>query len=202
MSTAKRLTDRKRDAILEAGIAAFGELGFDNASMDAISQRAAVSKRTVYNHFASKDALFEAIVKRLKENAHDAVPLAYSDDSPLSEQLEQFCLRVIAFHCRPDSRTLGRVLISRFIRAPELGREMFGKVKIFEGSLCDWIVAAQKAGRLKKFDVRMGARQLLALLESFCIWPQLLVGEPNPTPKRRKEITTSAIQMFLSSYRM
>ncbi|WP_390888393.1 TetR/AcrR family transcriptional regulator, partial [Leclercia adecarboxylata] len=50
-----RLTDRKRAAILEAAVAEFRAFGFAGTSMDRIAATAEVSKRTVYNHFASKD---------------------------------------------------------------------------------------------------------------------------------------------------
>ncbi|MFJ9692827.1 TetR/AcrR family transcriptional regulator [Kitasatospora sp. NPDC101183] len=48
----------KRRAITEAATRVFGREGFVRASMDAIAAEAAVSKRTVYNHFADKETLF------------------------------------------------------------------------------------------------------------------------------------------------
>ena len=52
----------KRAAILEAAMALFPERGYEGVSMDAIAQQAGVSKLTVYNHFADKEALFAAAV--------------------------------------------------------------------------------------------------------------------------------------------
>ena len=43
-----RLTDRKREAIIQAAIAEFRDNGFKVTSMDRIAARAEVSKRTVY----------------------------------------------------------------------------------------------------------------------------------------------------------
>ena len=57
-----RLTDRKRDAIVQAAIGEFREHGFNGTSMDRVAAAADVSKRTVYNHFPSKEELFEAIL--------------------------------------------------------------------------------------------------------------------------------------------
>ncbi|MET0129737.1 MAG: helix-turn-helix domain-containing protein, partial [Stenotrophomonas chelatiphaga] len=62
-----RLTDRKRAAILDAAVAEFRAFGFAGTSMDRIAATAEVSKRTVYNHFASKDELFTAILWQLFE---------------------------------------------------------------------------------------------------------------------------------------
>src|SRR6218665_1327929 len=88
-----RLTDRKREAILRAAVAEFREFGFAGTSMDRIAATAEVSKRTVYNHFASKDELFTAILWQLFEasQALDVVP--YDPAQSLREQLLVFAQR-------------------------------------------------------------------------------------------------------------
>ena len=58
MTAPLRLTDRKREAIIQAAIEAFRADGFEATSMDKIAAKAEVSKRTVYNHFPSKEELF------------------------------------------------------------------------------------------------------------------------------------------------
>src|SRR5512133_831632 len=52
----------KRRKILSGAREVFAELGFERASVDVIAARAGVSKATVYNHFADKQALFVAAV--------------------------------------------------------------------------------------------------------------------------------------------
>lgn len=195
-----KLTDRKRADILDAAIACFSENGFDNASMDAIASQANVSKRTVYNHFSSKDTLFMAIVNKLKENATLAVPLIYRGDEPLGPQLARFCHGVIKFHCQSESRALARILISRFIRSPQLGHEMFGNGRIFEMRISQWIVAAQADKRLVDFDISLGSKQLIAMLEGSCVWPQLILNAPNPNEAQQNKIVDSIVTMFLNTY--
>ncbi|XZE22586.1 TetR/AcrR family transcriptional regulator [Pirellulaceae bacterium SH449] len=198
---ADKLTDRKHADILDAAIVCFSESGFDNTSMDAIAGKANVSKRTVYNHFESKDVLFTAIVNKLKENASRAVPCVYVAGKALAPQLESFCHAVIEFHCQNESRALARILISRFIRTPQLGNEMFGNGKVFESALSRWIQAAHDDNRLIDFDFILGAKQVLAMLEGFCVWPQLIVNAPNPNPNEREHIVSSIVSMFLNTYR-
>lgn len=58
-----RPRDPKRlQKIFEAASQQFLEHGYDRVSMDAVASAAGVSKMTLYNNFASKDALFEACV--------------------------------------------------------------------------------------------------------------------------------------------
>jgi AcrR family transcriptional regulator len=52
---------RNRDRVLEAARAAFAAEGSD-ASLDEIARGAGVGAGTVYRHFATKEALFEAVV--------------------------------------------------------------------------------------------------------------------------------------------
>jgi TetR/AcrR family transcriptional regulator of autoinduction and epiphytic fitness len=61
----QRLTDRKREAIVRAAVEEFRASGYEATSMDRIAEVAGVSKRTVYNHFPSKEALFSMILEEL-----------------------------------------------------------------------------------------------------------------------------------------
>jgi AcrR family transcriptional regulator len=50
-----------RAAILNAGRLLFGERGFAATTMDDIAEQARVAKGAVYHHFATKEAVFEAM---------------------------------------------------------------------------------------------------------------------------------------------
>ena len=200
MPTQSRLTDRKRAAILTAAVQVFHDHGFDNASMDHIAEVAEVSKRTVYNHFESKEKLFVAIVDQLKSNAHAAAPISYAEERPLDEQLTTFLRSVIDFHSRPESRRLARVVVSKLLSDPTLAQELFGNAKIFEETLLQWMNQAQEANRLKSFNTAIVARQVLAMLETFCIWPQLLRDAEPPNTKLRNQVVHEATSMLLSCY--
>ena len=53
--------------ILEAARSHFYAHGLERASVDAIAAAAGVSKMTIYSHFASKEGLFEAMVRERTE---------------------------------------------------------------------------------------------------------------------------------------
>ena len=55
--------------------------------MDRVAASAGVSKRTVYNHFPSKEALFAQILQQLSERIAEELDLAYRGDRPLRTQL-------------------------------------------------------------------------------------------------------------------
>jgi AcrR family transcriptional regulator len=50
------------DKVLRAALGLFGERGIDATSMDAIAQASGVSKATIYNHWADKEALLMEVM--------------------------------------------------------------------------------------------------------------------------------------------
>src|ERR1700751_1856434 len=64
--------------VIDAALELFGERGIDAASMDAIAQASGVSKATIYNHWAGKEALLMEVmefihgVNRQPERIHTA----------------------------------------------------------------------------------------------------------------------------------
>ena len=67
MATPKR-TERSRLLILDAADAAFREMGFAATSVEAIANRAGLTRKTVYNLFASKDEIASQLIARVEAN--------------------------------------------------------------------------------------------------------------------------------------
>jgi AcrR family transcriptional regulator len=79
----ERKKDRRREGILGAARSAFGELGFEAASMAAIAERADLGVGTLYNYFPSKgDLLLGLIASRsggIEAAMDEALERAYTD---------------------------------------------------------------------------------------------------------------------------
>jgi AcrR family transcriptional regulator len=56
-------TETRRNVIVEAAVELFKEKGYERASMNELARRLGGSKATLYGYFASKEALFVAVVK-------------------------------------------------------------------------------------------------------------------------------------------
>ena len=65
-------------AILDAAAGEFGERGFHDASISAITRRAGVALGSFYTYFDSKDAVFRALVRDLSDQVRDRVAPAIS----------------------------------------------------------------------------------------------------------------------------
>src|SRR6202046_636625 len=112
IDTRLRLTDRKRAAIISAAIEEFLADGFDATSMDRVAARASVSKRTVYNHFPSKEALFAAILHQLWDASQTGDAPAYRTDQPLRAQLLDLLGRKLRLLNEESFLALARVAIA------------------------------------------------------------------------------------------
>ncbi len=195
-----RLTDRKREAILDAAVQEFGASGFDNTSMDCISEVAGVSKRTVYNHFPSKEDLFAAIVERLKSRCDSLKEHPCDPQKSLEQQLRDIAQSYMDLANSEELKGLARIILPRFLQTPELSRQLLGGSKPGERAFIIWVKSAQKAGRLKPGDPLLATRQFRGLIDTFAFWPQILGSEPPLTRKQQTEIIQSTVTLFLSHY--
>ena len=202
MTAPKRLTDRKREAIIQAAIAEFRANGFDITSMDKIAATADVSKRTVYNHFPSKEELFAEILNQLWARVTAEQDVAYQPDEPLSGQMRQ--LLMAKMHTLGDENflNLARVAIAATIHSPERGQDMVARMNEREGGLTVWIRAAQADGRLKPVDPAFAAHQIQGMLKSFAFWPQISLGLPSIEAAMQDQVVDSALDMFLACYQL
>jgi AcrR family transcriptional regulator len=59
---ARSRSSEAHEKVLRAALGLFGERGIDATSMDAIAQASGVSKATIYNHWADKEALLMEVM--------------------------------------------------------------------------------------------------------------------------------------------
>ena len=196
----QRLTDRKRSAILQAAIEEFRTSGFEATSMDRIAAAAGVSKRTVYNHFPSKDALFAEILVQLWEKSTALIDLAYRPDLPLRDQLLELLRQKLRMLDDGNFIDLARVAIAETIHSPERAQSMVARLGNKEEGVTVWIRAALADGKLKPLDPVFAAHQIQGLVKSFAFWPQITMGAPPLSQDMQEQIAVSAVDMFLGHY--
>lgn len=195
-----RLSDRKRRAIIEAAVVEFNLTGFEATTMDAIANRAQVSKRTVYNHFASKEELFREIKNELVRRAFEVGAVEYDPDVSVAEQLTEIGRREVGLMVSDEVISLARVTIPAFIHCPSFASEAFTDFQRRAENIERWVRVAAEDGQLTVSDPKRAAQQFTALLKAFAFWPHLVSGQPVPDSKEQTEIIRSSVEMFLSHY--
>ena len=199
-TTLSRLTDRKRAAVIEAAIDEFRASGFDATSMDRIAARASVSKRTVYNHFPSKEALFAAILEQLWDASKAGDAPGYRADKPLRPQLIDLLAQKLRLLNDDAFMSLARVAIAAGIHSPERARDMVARIGEREEDVTVWIRKAAADGRLAVKDPVFAGQQLHGIVKGFAFWPQVTMGQPPLTKNEQKKVAEAAADMFLARY--
>lgn len=200
MASKSLKTKGKRESILDAATELFVRHGAAGTSMDAISERAGVSKRTVYNHFGSKDALFEAIVVEFHgQKMHGSV--ANVDPSlPLRAKLEQIVEARLTGLLEESTKKFIRMLLAEFMRSPNLARDLGKRLKDpKQDPMIPLLLAAGEQIGLTEERALRRAEQLWSLMFGLIFWPQVVMHEEH-TLEQSKALIGEALDMFFAAY--
>ncbi len=173
MDIKERDKSRKRNEIIRAAEDVFTGKGYELASMDAIAQQAGVSKRTVYNHFGSKEKLFETIIDELLAQRRMLEAIPYDAEKPLAEQLRAFAEAEIYIIGSDKRLKMSRFLTITFLQDLNFQKRTSGKFPDIYTMLSQWLTAAKADGRINADDTRMAARVFYAMVIGAITWPAL-----------------------------
>lgn len=118
----------KRQAILDAATEVFLKGGYLGTNMDEIAALSEVSKQTVYKHFASKEALFIAVVSSMTDETGDIVrnEVAELDGTgDVAEYLRTYAYRQLMIVLTPQVMQLRRLVIGEVSRFPDLAKVLY-----------------------------------------------------------------------------
>jgi AcrR family transcriptional regulator len=156
---------RNRDRVLRAATEAFAEAGF-GVPLDAIAARAGVGPGTVYRHFPTKEALFQAVVTaRLEDLIAEARRLADVDDAGAA-------LRTFLARMRQEAATKGDASDAIAVPGP-LQAELHSALAVL-------LSRAQQAGAAR---TDLGVDDLIAMLKGM-----IVAVRDHPTPQRVERV--------------
>ena len=114
---------RTRQAILDAALALFAEKGYFGTSLRDVARAVGVRESALYNDFAGKEALFEAILTA--ESAAKVERLSAMLDAPVGDgraMLEELATFILDRFVVPQQQQLFRILMSDGMRLAREGR--------------------------------------------------------------------------------
>ncbi len=196
-SRKKRDTSEKRKIILEGAIQVFTEKGFEASSMDKIAEVADVSKRTVYNHFQSKESLFQAIVEDFLRERDDIKPIEYSKELSLNEQLRKFAEAELYLINDPVRRGLSKLFTSVFLMDVNFGAETRSHFEPHKAFIT-WLNSAKEDQKLCFQSPDLTARIFYGMVEGCLTWGALFTD--GASLKHSDNLLDEIIFTFLSRY--
>ena len=194
------LSQRKRMDILNAARQELLETGFRDTSMDRIAERAQVSKRTVYNHFPSKETLFAAIIGEFIRDMQQAITVEYDSGLPLDQQLREIAMREVEQVTSEDYIAVFRVFLAELSNFPDMFKEVLAANASGHNPVEDWMQGACDDNRLAIANVPLAANQFVSMLKGALFWP-LMAGYGEPASAEQcKAVIDGAVAMFLDHY--
>jgi TetR/AcrR family transcriptional regulator, mexJK operon transcriptional repressor len=193
-------TEAKRQQILQGAHAIFMDVGFDVASMEQIAKKAGVSKGTMYNYFANKEALFAALIESECERLRGKLFGHLNVDKAPEEFLYELGVMFLQKTLGSDELNMYRIIVAQSIRFPVLGQ-------IFENSgptiggkmLGSYLRGLCDQGVLQIDDEKLAAFQFFSLCEADMLRRAQLQIEM-PTKEMMESRVRSAVRVFLRGY--
>jgi len=178
---------RTRAAVVDAARTLFLRQGYAGTTMEEIAALAGLSKRTVYNNYADKRALFTQIVT-------DVIAFAEAFARALHEEftvgvtaanirptLDDLGRRLAVGIARPEVITLRRMLIGEAREFPALAAEYFDRAP---GQVIEALAAGfrhlTQVGLLRASDSRRAAAQFAYLVAGEALDRAMIVGTVPP----------------------
>ena len=194
----QRVAEEKRALIVSAATTLFLESGYDRTSLLRISERAAVSRATLFKQFPTKAALFDAIVAESWAPADDDEPPPAGN---LTEGLGTMGRRYAELLGRPQMTDLFRIVIAELPRFPELAAAQFaqGKIPYFD-SVRNYLLAEHAAGTAQVQDAELAATQFLGMISNYLFWPKLLLLDWQVTSARVAQVVDEAVRTTAARY--
>ena len=196
-SRKKRDTSLKRKSILEGAVKVFTKSGFDSSSMDYIAEVAGVSKRTVYNHFPSKEILFQAIVADFLKQRDEIKPIKYASALPLEEQLKEFAKAELFLINDPVRRGLSKLFTSTFLMDIDFGKKTRSQFEPHKAFIV-WLNAAKEDQKLSFQSPELAARIFYGMVEGCLTYSALFTD--GASLKNSDYLLDEIISTFLSRY--
>lgn len=149
--------------ILEAAEELFAEAGFDAVSMNAVAERAGVSKANIFHHFSSKNALYLAVMRHACRRGNPLADTLEGGEGSFVERLHRFA-RIHLANILDNPRTSRLILREVIANDPQRGRELAENV--FGDNFARLVAilrAGQERGELRAdLDPGMVANLLIA----------------------------------------
>jgi len=197
---------RTRAAVVDAARTLFLRQGYAGTTMEEIATAAGLSKRTVYNNYPDKRALFTQIVtdviavaEAFARGLHEEFTVGVTAAN-IRPTLDDLGRRLALGIARPEVITLRRMLIGEAREFPTLAAEYFDRAP---GQVIDALAAGfghlQQVGLLRTADPHRAAAQFAYLVAGEALDRAMIVGT---VPTRAKVIAGAkeGVETFMARY--
>jgi AcrR family transcriptional regulator len=196
----RRTAEQRKEEILRAAVRCFAECGFHGTTTRRIAGSVGITEAALYRYFASKEALYDAIVDRKLRSPSivDGVRAAAErgDDITVFRGIATAVLE--AGTADPD---FIRLMFFTGLESPTHSTRLYlGRVEPVRTFVTTYVRSRIEDGAFRRIDPMLGARAFLGM-----IWDYLNVrvvhGQTDVYPQPLDEVVDTFVDLFLAGVR-
>ncbi len=191
-------SEDRRQAIVDAAMKVFREMGYERTSMAEISARVGGSKATLYSYFKSKEELYAAaMIEATKDQRQQILNRLNPSRANMAEVLEDFGTASLNLITTPEVLAIMRTAVAEGASS-SLGPMLYnlGARAVWD-EVAAYLAGLMDAGALCPGNPEIAALHFKGLLEAGIFEPALYGASPrigNETGARL------AVEIFLRAY--
>lgn len=196
------IAEEKKQCITKAALAEFLEKGLGKASMQAISDAANVSKRTLYKYFPNKQCLFESLIIDLcKMHALDPKYFEYKSELSLKEQFTAIVKSDLETTLDDNYLKMARLIISEFLKSKPIDEKLKEQFEEMDEPFLNWIKMAQEDGKITKEYTNTQVLELYhAFYKGVVFLPNLIRYEEDLDYLKKENYEKILVNHFLKNF--
>lgn len=192
--------EERRQRIIEAALELFSQKGFRGTTTKQIAEAAGCSEAMIFKHFATKDALYSAILEaktRIEETlARAAQAAARKDDAGVFRAVGLQNLTLTE-----QDPSLLRLLLFSALEGHELSHRFFdSKVRRLHELLSGYIREQIDAGVFRAVDPLLAARGFLGMIAYYLLIHEIF-GVKRPVGRTSEQVVDTFVNLFLEGIR-
>jgi TetR/AcrR family transcriptional regulator, mexJK operon transcriptional repressor len=155
-----------RERILQVATELFLKEGYGSTSIESVAARAGISKRTFYDRFDDKAALFAAVVHYIIEHIRPPADVPLLAGASLPEILQRLAGLILKAALSPQALALHRLVTGESSRFPELAFavETEGRQSEATDLIAGLLAREQSNGKIGTEDQRFAADQFIYMV--------------------------------------
>jgi AcrR family transcriptional regulator len=174
----------RRQTILRAAHEAFVELGFAGTTTAIVAARAKMSKRTIYESFADKTALFAAVIREYQHLILD-LPRPPDEDLPLLDTMVRLFRLDIDDDAERSREAILNLMTKESLLFPELSDYLYETEAIrSREALIEWLQVEAARGRITVEDPFVYAGMLMDIVFGALLPRRRLQNAPDRALRR------------------
>jgi TetR/AcrR family transcriptional regulator, mexJK operon transcriptional repressor len=189
-----------RERIIESATDLFFERGYEKTNTEKIAQRAKISKREVYLHFADKREILAAVITEVQSEMQSRMDADWSSTDEIKEVLIKAATAIQRFILSERFGKLVRILAAVSYHDPAMVAQFFD-MGPNQGRLATarYLKEQMKSGKLRRADHLKAADDFLDLVIGARLMTAVILGYVDSGRHKRINVK-HAVEVFLAIY--